>query len=543
MLGRQLNSHRSAVDWLTDLKKAKIEGATGSKPKYTIQDLLEKVNDPNAPEQSLIPTSPRSVEACFRLGIDPIELQYHPIVHYKYAGDSVEVARIRYEKYEAVRQERIKSLIDMRKKLVDDNWTGEPGKNTFPGKSLPDSKNSSSTAVEKEKARFDAMRKRHEKEMAQVMQSESIRQEMVEKQQRKQELLEARARELSRQKMEHDKLWMEKQRELNIQRAREETELNREARRLAEERYVREKEHQRKREAEEREIRRKALQADLERRQKAEATKMEVERIQAEHESEVQQRRQHMEQLDVERQKRLAIEAKEKAIQNAIRRKKADQRIQSAIDNNTTIMRKRRSEFMRREHESDMRRQEFELQRRRDEEARRIEEERKSQERIEKLQQVQEQEELRKRMLEERAAEKDRALSDQLNRRNREVNLRKVEKEFELKLRMDKADELQKVNLFQRQTLLEKILDDYERTRMIMRERQEVQERRKMANMEASIQRQKLLESFEEMRRARDRMASRQSGEMSSRISGSTGSTPAPGGAIGGGTRRPATAH
>jgi hypothetical protein len=61
--------------------------------------------DPNAPEQALIPTSPRSVEACFQLGIDPVDLQYHPIEWYKRKEDADEdVSRLRYERNESVRQ-------------------------------------------------------------------------------------------------------------------------------------------------------------------------------------------------------------------------------------------------------------------------------------------------------------------------------------------------------------------------------------------------------------------------------------------------------
>ncbi len=61
--------------------------------------------DPTAPEQVLIPSSPRSVEACFRLGIDPVDLQYHPPAWYKRKEDADdEVSQLRYERNEAVRQ-------------------------------------------------------------------------------------------------------------------------------------------------------------------------------------------------------------------------------------------------------------------------------------------------------------------------------------------------------------------------------------------------------------------------------------------------------
>lgn len=37
------------------------------------------------------------------MGVDPIELQFHPIAFYKYTGDTEEITRIRYEKHEQVR--------------------------------------------------------------------------------------------------------------------------------------------------------------------------------------------------------------------------------------------------------------------------------------------------------------------------------------------------------------------------------------------------------------------------------------------------------
>ena len=60
--------------------------------------------DPNAPEYTLIPSSPRSVEACFRLGIDPLELQFHPIEYYRRPLEDLDIAQIRYERNEQVRQ-------------------------------------------------------------------------------------------------------------------------------------------------------------------------------------------------------------------------------------------------------------------------------------------------------------------------------------------------------------------------------------------------------------------------------------------------------
>ena len=65
-----------------------------------------------------------------------------------------------------------------------------------------------------------------------------------------------------------------------------------------------------------------------------------------------------------------------------------------------------------------------------------------------------------------------------------------MESDFQLKLRLDKVDCIQKMSLFNRQELLERIMNDYDRTRNLLKERQDLQTQRKMANMNASMQRQ-----------------------------------------------------
>ncbi|EFJ52201.1 hypothetical protein VOLCADRAFT_87118 [Volvox carteri f. nagariensis] len=503
--------HRPAIEWLSDLQRAKVEGLSGAKPKITIQDLIEKVNDPNAPEQALIPTSPRSVEACFRLGVDPIELQFHPLAYYKYTGDTDEIARIRYEKNEQVRRERIKSLIDLRKKLVDDGWSGEPGrpgassakKAAAAANSNQDGRPNSSTMVEKERQRLDVLRKRHEREIAQMIAHEAARKELADKQQRKVDALEARAAEMARQKAEHDKEWMVRQRELELQRLREQRELEREGKRMAEERYRREREAQRAKEEEEKRLKKEAYLRELERRQRTAEHRAETERILSEQAEKVRVRKQAMEAADAERSKRLQQEAHERHLANLEKRKKAEERINSALTANSEILRKKREEFIRRERDAEARRSELERQEKLAMEQRRQQEIQREQERHQKYLTAQEMEEARKKALRERAEAKERELAELAASRKREMDIRRVEREFELKRRLDRVDEISKVHLYQRQALLERIMDDYERTRRMMRDRQLLMRVRKDTNMAASMQRQQLSQAMEQLRYGR----------------------------------------
>lgn len=54
----------------------------------------------------LLPTSPKSIEACFRLGIDPLELAFKPQTAFKKPGESDELVNMRFQHHEQLRQVR-----------------------------------------------------------------------------------------------------------------------------------------------------------------------------------------------------------------------------------------------------------------------------------------------------------------------------------------------------------------------------------------------------------------------------------------------------
>jgi hypothetical protein len=60
--------------------------------------------EPSRPDSALIPTSPRSVEACFRLGLDPLDLVYRPLAAFKRPGEPAELTEKRHAHHEALRQ-------------------------------------------------------------------------------------------------------------------------------------------------------------------------------------------------------------------------------------------------------------------------------------------------------------------------------------------------------------------------------------------------------------------------------------------------------
>ena len=67
--------------------------------------------DGDAPRAAaaLIPTSPRSVEACFRLGLDPLDLVHRPASAFKRPGEPPELAAKRHAHHEQLRQARARA--------------------------------------------------------------------------------------------------------------------------------------------------------------------------------------------------------------------------------------------------------------------------------------------------------------------------------------------------------------------------------------------------------------------------------------------------
>eukprot|EP00798_Chlamydomonas_sp_ICE-L_P007903 gene7903-1115_t len=533
------NTHRPAEEWLADLSKAKNSNH-GMRPKVTLQDLQERINDPNSDETSLIPTSPRSVQACFNLGIDPIELQYHPASWYARPAEDEDLSKLRYELSEGVRQERMMALIDQRKNLVDSGWTDGPdGKSNMKKKSSEEEAQESSM-VEQERMRLEALQRRQEKDLQQMVQFEISRKELADKQAQKMAELEKRSKALTRQKLESEVAWQARQRDIELQKAREEEELERQMKRLMEERHRREKERAAHEAEEEKRRKKEAYAREMERRHKSDQARLETEAILEAQAEEVRLRKADMERKDEERAKRLLEEQKHMALVNAEKKKKAEERIASAlsvVEAKRQAMRQkeeaneqrklkfekqrefalcrscnilffscfqvveaRRQAMRQKEVANEQRKMKLEKQRKRDEEAKRLSDIRKEQERLAKFQHAADLEEQRKQMIKQKAAAKDQALMELHLQRKKENAIKQVNTEFELKLRQDKVDSLQKQQLYERQRQLDKIMGEYESSRKLMMDRARLQDKRKMANMEASMRRQQLSSAMDHIK-------------------------------------------
>ena len=70
--------------------------------------------------------SPRSVEACRRIGVEPRELLYMDLQNFKNVNPEVrslnrELQNLRFEHYEKLRLETIKVVAEERRKIIEEN--------------------------------------------------------------------------------------------------------------------------------------------------------------------------------------------------------------------------------------------------------------------------------------------------------------------------------------------------------------------------------------------------------------------------------------
>lgn len=201
-----------------------------SRPRITIQDLAERASDPTF-HGRLLPTSPRSVDACLRLGIDPASLRHIPLSAYeRWEGDPT-LAQLAYDAEEGLRQRRLCNLLEERSRLEEETGAPPVSHRAISSPYLaPGFEDATSGMVEREAQRLEVLRRRQERELAQLVAHEVTRKERLNKAQAKVAALEARAEAQRAARREAAEAWGRQQRERALTRKQQEIEKEKEAR-------------------------------------------------------------------------------------------------------------------------------------------------------------------------------------------------------------------------------------------------------------------------------------------------------------------------
>lgn len=174
---------------------------TASGRALTIADIQDRAMEDN-PDASLFPTSPRSVAACLRLGIDPSALRYIPYERFFNKYRRHDLAKVAFEHYESSRSKKFAALEEERS-AVGQEEGGTPMVGCD-GMREPKVglgwKTDSHGLIEREMKRLEVLRRRQERDMGQIKKFEQTRLAMQQAADAKVQELERRiaAREASR---------------------------------------------------------------------------------------------------------------------------------------------------------------------------------------------------------------------------------------------------------------------------------------------------------------------------------------------------------
>jgi len=397
-----------------------VQGATGTRPKISIEDIAQLIaradaaaarassaaaaaaapssspffpaddddddpcghssHDPqDLPPHLLIPTSPRSVQACLRLGVDPErELAFLPLESFaeraggKAAGGAEAAARLaslRFEHHERVRRERLAALVAERARVVAEGAgkegggaggaaaAGMPARAGALGNGADDNSAAATagaagakttlfpTLMETERRKLDALRRRQAREIQQMVSHEAARREIGERQRAKAAAVEARQQAQQQEHQRREREWAAQQREREVQQAGEARARERAAAALAQARHAEEAAARARDGAAARRRARDLRAQEQEKRLAQDRCAQEQLLAQEAARREADGKRAEAAKRDDERAKRAADDAACHAAAAADRRALAGARIGAALDSGRAVLAQRREAF------------------------------------------------------------------------------------------------------------------------------------------------------------------------------------------------------
>ncbi|KAF0690508.1 Aste57867_18098 [Aphanomyces stellatus] len=464
------------------------------------------------------PASPRSLEACLRTGIDPDEIlpkMLEDFVNKMRKNDEVEreAAQIRFNHFEDGRQMKISLLKRERQHLIESGFTGPPpSKSPSPKKKMispfdvfnqpPEEKIvvTDSTMVEMEEKRFQAMKIRQEREIASIIEMENKMAE-IQKQNAAREALEAKRKaEWEKEKKErranlmaakHEKEILKKKAEdaeAAARRIRAKREAEKEKMLLEEERR---QEKQRQKELSERE---------LDRKLKAEQHRRETEELLQQQENKILENRRRVIEREKQAQRKIEEANERRRQEAALRREKANTRIQMALEQNQQVMMKKKKDFDVKQSLAASRA--MEVHKKEMEELRlRAERNRKEEEiRVQRVEAARNNQQSRVQTIVQKRAQLESHLDVVYHERHKERTLKSVERDLTLEEKKSNVERIKKVEEFNRLQTLMKISQEDSRSRMIKMKKQALLEARKKIALESLVRKHRIAEAVGHMR-------------------------------------------
>eukprot|EP00743_Colponemidia_sp_Colp-15_P004376 GILK01004719.1.p1 GENE.GILK01004719.1~~GILK01004719.1.p1 ORF type:complete len:797 (-),score=226.44 GILK01004719.1:158-2548(-) len=525
------------------------------------QDSVKTISLLNFNERKKKPpflTSPRSLEACRRQGIDPQELLCLPPEAFVQKGETrvaSSVLQQRWEHNENRRKEKMRMLLDERDKVMSEERDGT----WMASKSVKHAWNTSNgdsiSMMERERRHLEKLQLRQKQEIQQMLEYEirmaQIREVNEQKVEGQRQREEERRKEIEAKRREEDQRKHEKEQE-RLRRQQEEEERRRTLQSKSFEEDQRRKQIEMERE---KERRREARQREIERAQKQEEARRATDSIlqtQAmaakEKERQLQEKEKiRTEQMEEARRRRLAEAAQI--------RQKTEERVQAALEAQKELEREAQRRFEEKQRQSEEKKRQFDAARAQEREEARRKAEEKAQE-LARIQKLAEDIEAKKRfdtlekerLAEERKSQKQKELDRQARmkqmadeekerqrlavkekndamermrveqfeekKRQQESMMQAAErvKEKELQARREAAlllkkerqeavDRLQRVKEFERDKVLDRLQQADERAKAVAKQRYDMVQERQKIRQDADRRKQQVLDVFAKMKK------------------------------------------
>ena len=515
------------------------------------------------PKQQAPPylTSPRSLEACKRRGIDPSELVERPeevFLKGKITKAEKEIAKQQYKHYEERRLAKVLEVQEERSRILEEEKAGSI-EFISTKRSVSTQHNVSVTLssgmIEKERKELEKMQRKQAQEIQQMVEYEkklgSIRSRNEEKEALMRQKEAARQQELMRKQAEYEEYKAKE--EARRRKLREDEEARVKLLAMEEQRKAR------KREEEERTQEQKRMQEakarEQERQKRAEELKANTEKILEEQQRRFQERKL---QMDARDQKRLeAMEEKQRSLKqhSELVKTAKEQKLQAARANLVALNEDQRTRFEKRQKESEEKRVilekkrlehieelrkkgaekekqiqhvvevnkqqeelrfkiyqesvakaeqlQMELQREKEKEMRvKLEREREKQAHIAQVRTRMEAiESDRVSRILEKQTQKDTVIQKTREKQQFEVTLRRNEVEMKRKDRFDAVQKLSRIQDYQKLKVLAKIQSDAERAIEVQRQKELLFEQRRKLRENITAKKKEILEKFEAIKK------------------------------------------
>ncbi|KAH9092410.1 hypothetical protein LEN26_018403 [Aphanomyces euteiches] len=473
------------------------------------------------------PTSPRTLEACLRSGIEPSEIEpkkLEDFLNKMKKTDEVEreAAQIRFHHFEEGRQAKIQLLKKERQKLIDSGFTSSPIYSKTPSPKKPQEFHHSprdispfdvfnhppedklvvtdSTMVELEETRFNAMKVRQEREIANLIEMENKMAE-IQKQNAAREALEAK------RKAEWEK--GKKERRANLMAAKHEREI---LKKKAEDAEAAARRIRAKKEAEkekmlleeerrqEKQRQKEMAERELDRKLKAEQHRRETEELLLQQENKILENRRRVIEREKQAQKKMEEANERRRQEAALRREKANARIQLALEQNQQVMLKKKKDFDMKQALAAARAMEVHKKEMEELKARAERNKKEEEIRLQRVEAARNNQETRIHTIVEKRQQQESHLDVVYHERMKERVLKSVERDLTLEEKKANVERIKKVEEFNRVQTLMKISQEDSRSRMIKMKKQALIEARKKIALESLVRKHRIAEAVGHMR-------------------------------------------